>query len=524
MVTDRVVEVLPHAVVSQAADGTRTEHPADVLVWGTGFHVTDQPIAERVVGGDGRTLAEHWAGTGMQAHLGVTVAGFPNLVVLMGPNTGQGHTSVLLFAEAQARYLAGLVRATRDRGAFEPRREVQDAWNADLQRRLAPTVWNSGGCRSWYLDDQGRNTVLWPSTAGSFRRRLREVDLSEYVLHPPVPEPVGALPGAGGERARRGGSWSSPVRRAVWAPGWRDASPTAGPSWCCSGSRPTRWPRWRARATTPWLCPSTSPTPRRWPKPPPPSVEHHGRVDAVVANAGVAAGGPLLLADPDAYDRVIEVNLLGSVRTVRAFLPDVVAARGYVLQIASLAAMAPAPLMGAYCASKSGVEAFAHSLRGEVRHHGVDVGVAYLSWTDTDMVRGADEHDGLRRMRERMPGPLGRTSPRAGRRPAGRGDRASRGPRVRPALAAGRPGGASAAARPAGPRARGRPATGRGGAARGRAPRPPARSVRAAGPTPGADDGAGPRARDPWTALDRESRCARFTNSGDERDGSGGRR
>ncbi len=142
-------------------------------------------------------------------------------------------------------------------------------------------------------------------------------------------------------------------------------------------------------------------------------LDRYGRVDAVVANAGIAAGGPLLLADPVAYDRVIEVNLLGSVRTVRAFLPAVVEARGYVLQVASLAAMAPAPLMSAYCASKSGVEAFAHSLRAEVRHHGVDVGVAYLSWTDTDMVRGADEHDGLRRMRDRMPGPLGRTYPLA---------------------------------------------------------------------------------------------------------------
>lgn len=140
-------------------------------------------------------------------------------------------------------------------------------------------------------------------------------------------------------------------------------------------------------------------------------LDRYGRVDAVVANAGIAAGGPLLLADPVAYDRVIEVNLLGSVRTVRAFLPEVVRSRGYVLQVASLAAMAPAPLMGAYCASKSGVEAFAHSLRAEVRHHGVDVGVAYLSWTDTDMVRGADEHDGLRTMRQRMPGPLGRTYP-----------------------------------------------------------------------------------------------------------------
>ncbi len=198
VVPERVVEVRPHGVVSEAADGTRTEHPADVLVWGTGFHVTDQPIASRVVGTDGRTLAGHWSGTGMQAHLGLTVAGFPNLFVMMGPNTGQGHTSVILFAEAQARYLAGLVRATRGSGAVEPRKDVQDRWNADLQRRLAPTVWNSGGCRSWYLDDHGRNTVLWPSFAESYRRRLAEVDLSDYLLHP---VPTGARSGAPGAEA-----------------------------------------------------------------------------------------------------------------------------------------------------------------------------------------------------------------------------------------------------------------------------------------------------------------------------------
>ena len=134
-----------------------------------------------------------------------------------------------------------------------------------------------------------------------------------------------------------------------------------------------------------------------------------GPVDVVVANAGIATGGPLLLSDAASYDRVIEVNLLGSIRTVRAFLPQVVQTRGYVLQIASLAALAPAPMMSAYCASKSGVEAFAHSLRGEVRHHGVDVGVAYLSWTNTDMVRGADER-GLGD-RSKLPGVLGRTYP-----------------------------------------------------------------------------------------------------------------
>ncbi len=138
-----------------------------------------------------------------------------------------------------------------------------------------------------------------------------------------------------------------------------------------------------------------------------------GPAYVVVANAGIAAGGPLLLADPASYDRVIEVNLIGSIRTVRVFLPHLVETRGYVLQIASVAALLPTPMMGAYCASKAGAEAFALSLRGEVRHHGVKVGVAYLSWTDTDMVRGADERAGLGTMRARLPGILGRTYPLA---------------------------------------------------------------------------------------------------------------
>ncbi len=136
-----------------------------------------------------------------------------------------------------------------------------------------------------------------------------------------------------------------------------------------------------------------------------------GRVDAVVSNAGIGDGGPLLASDPRSYDKIIEVNLLGSVRTVRAFLPAVVASRGYVLQVASVAAIVPAPMMSAYCASKCGVEAFAHALRGEVRHHGVDVGVAYLTWTDTDMVREADKQPGLGQMRAGLPGVLGKTYP-----------------------------------------------------------------------------------------------------------------
>ncbi|MET9604422.1 SDR family oxidoreductase [Streptomyces sp. NPDC006512] len=139
--------------------------------------------------------------------------------------------------------------------------------------------------------------------------------------------------------------------------------------------------------------------------------ERFGKVDVVVANAGVAAGGPFADSDPVAWRRVIEVNLIGGAVTARAFLPVLAESRGYFLQIASLAAITPAPMMTAYCASKSGVEAFAHCLRAEVGYKGVKVGVGYLSWTDTDMVRGADENDVMRELRQRLPWPSNRTYP-----------------------------------------------------------------------------------------------------------------
>jgi NAD(P)-dependent dehydrogenase (short-subunit alcohol dehydrogenase family) len=135
--------------------------------------------------------------------------------------------------------------------------------------------------------------------------------------------------------------------------------------------------------------------------------ERFHRVDVLVANAGIASGSTLRLSDPASFDRVIEVNLLGSVRTVRAFLPSLIAAQGYYLQIASLAAMVPGPMLASYGASKAGVEAFAHALRTEVGHHGVDVGVAYLSFTDTDMVRAGVSSKDAAELLHRLPGPLG---------------------------------------------------------------------------------------------------------------------
>ena len=137
--------------------------------------------------------------------------------------------------------------------------------------------------------------------------------------------------------------------------------------------------------------------------------DRFGAVDIVVANAGIALGGPFTDSDPETFDRVIEVNRLGSIATARAMLPALTRSRGYLLQIASLAALTPTPMMAAYCTSKSGVESFAHCLRAEVAAAGVDVGVAYLSWTDTDMVRSADQDKVLAEMRGRLPWPANRT-------------------------------------------------------------------------------------------------------------------
>jgi NAD(P)-dependent dehydrogenase (short-subunit alcohol dehydrogenase family) len=141
------------------------------------------------------------------------------------------------------------------------------------------------------------------------------------------------------------------------------------------------------------------------------TVEAFGGIDVVMANAGVAVAGLVETVDPSAWERVIEVNLLGVWRTVRTCLPHVIERRGYVLPVASMAAAVHAPVMSAYAAAKAGVEAFGDSLRGEMAWKGVDVGVAYFSWIATDMVAGGDASPAGGVMRGRMRGPLGKTYP-----------------------------------------------------------------------------------------------------------------
>jgi NAD(P)-dependent dehydrogenase (short-subunit alcohol dehydrogenase family) len=141
------------------------------------------------------------------------------------------------------------------------------------------------------------------------------------------------------------------------------------------------------------------------------AVERFGGIDVCMANAGIATGGPVRSTDPDAFERTIEVNLLGVWRTVRACLPHVIERQGYVLVIASMAAVYHGPGMAAYSASKAGAEAFADSLRVEVKRLGVDVGVGYFLYIDTDMVRGADAHPALGHLRGEVGGPFAKTYP-----------------------------------------------------------------------------------------------------------------
>ncbi|MDB4907771.1 MAG: Short-chain dehydrogenase [Gemmatimonadetes bacterium] len=138
------------------------------------------------------------------------------------------------------------------------------------------------------------------------------------------------------------------------------------------------------------------------------TLEVAGRIDVVIANAGVASNGTVAVADVEALVRTIQVNLIGVVRTVKATLPAVVASEGYFLLISSAAAISALPAMSTYAAAKSGVEVFGNALRIELAHKGVDVGVAHPCWIDTDLVRDTQQDlESFRKMLKGLPGPFG---------------------------------------------------------------------------------------------------------------------
>jgi cation diffusion facilitator CzcD-associated flavoprotein CzcO len=178
LVTSGIDRIVGNGIVTQ--DGVT--HEADVLILATGFRVTNNTFPELIRGRDGRSMREVWEDDGMGAYNGTTFAGFPNLFMLAGPNTGIGHTSLVYMIEAQLPYILDALELMDERGieVLEVRPDVQAAYNEEIQRKVAPTVWNTGGCKSWYLDEQGRNSTIWPDFTYKFARRLKRFDLESY--------------------------------------------------------------------------------------------------------------------------------------------------------------------------------------------------------------------------------------------------------------------------------------------------------------------------------------------------------
>ena len=192
LVTDGIAEVREHSIVGR--DGV--ERPVDAIIFGTGFRPTAPPLADHVRGRTGETLTEAWQGS-PKALAGVSVTGFPNFFLLLGPNSGLGHSSVVYMVEAQIAHIVQALRHLERSGAavIEARAEAQAAYVEAVDRRMRGTVWVAGGCRSWYLDATGRNSTLWPDFTWRYRRRIARVDPAEYELRPaaraqPVLEPA----------------------------------------------------------------------------------------------------------------------------------------------------------------------------------------------------------------------------------------------------------------------------------------------------------------------------------------------
>jgi cation diffusion facilitator CzcD-associated flavoprotein CzcO len=187
-ISSGAVRLEPSALKS--LDGDRAsavsgaEYELDVLVLATGFHTTRPPFATRVFGREGLALSERWS-EGMVAHASTTVAGFPNLFVIDGPNASLGHNSAVHMIETQIAFILGALDHLEitNGEVLEVSREAEDAWVSELDRRSASTVWLTGGCSSWYVDDRSdRLTLLWPDFAFAFRDEVGTFDPRGYQV------------------------------------------------------------------------------------------------------------------------------------------------------------------------------------------------------------------------------------------------------------------------------------------------------------------------------------------------------
>jgi|GEM_PF-580488 len=364
-----LTRVEPHAVVG--ADGQR--HEVDTIIFGTGFRVTDPPVADVVFGRDGKRLADVWDGS-PQAYLGTTVHGFPNLFFMIGPNLGNGHSSAFVLIEAQAEYIADALETMRARGlsAVEIRREPQEQYNEEVQAALEPTVWNAGGCASYYIDRNGTNSTIYPWSTLDLRRRLRRFDASVYALHgPPKLEPrtrtrptpidlrgtivavTGGARGIGRAIARQ-----MAERGAVVCVGDIDHEAAQQVAWEVGGHAFALDVASRASFAAFVE-----------------TVERDvGPIDVLVNNAGVMPTGPLL-TEPDAVDTAaMSVNHYGTSLGMKLVLPHMIGrGRGHVVNVASMAGRVHVPGLATYVASKHATVGLSRAVREEIADSGVTI-------------------------------------------------------------------------------------------------------------------------------------------------------
>lgn len=180
LVTDRIAELSGSGIVT--ADGT--ERSVDVIIFSTGFVAADIICDLNIIGRQGRNLFNEWLITGAEAHYGITTSGYPNLLFLVGPNTGLGHNSIVHMIESQLNYVIDYLQLLDQGGGsafLDVKPEAQRAYNERIQQQLKGTVWASG-CQSWYLNAAGKNTTIWPALTVTYRKQTRKVNPAEYEL------------------------------------------------------------------------------------------------------------------------------------------------------------------------------------------------------------------------------------------------------------------------------------------------------------------------------------------------------
>ncbi|CAF2349170.1 unnamed protein product [Rotaria sp. Silwood2] len=177
VVTDRIQEIKSNSIVTRDGD----EYPVDIIIWSTGFQV--QNFSLPVYGTNNCSLKEKWSET-FQAFRGVTVPSFPNLFFLLGPNTGLGHNSILVMIEAQINYTAEALLYMDENNIqmLDVKQKVHDEYNQNIQSKLKKTVWQSGGCYSWYQDAKGNNTAIWPGFTWTYILFMKHFDPKNYIF------------------------------------------------------------------------------------------------------------------------------------------------------------------------------------------------------------------------------------------------------------------------------------------------------------------------------------------------------